>query len=164
MRLFVTALISLVLAFPAFAGSKSNSQSGAQAIAIAGGSGGKSYKGTGTAIGPGLVASGLSCSGSSSVGVGGAGWGVSLGSTRMDKNCDLRENTKIISILGDPAAGKQLMCNIPEVREAYARVGRPCAMDRNIIVTQKGNIVHTRSFGYPTSRKTVSQIEAWRDR
>lgn len=164
MRFFLTILFSMALAIPAYADSKSNSQSGAQAIAIAGGSGGKSYKGTGTAIGPGLVASGLSCSGSSSVGVGGAGWGVSLGSTRMDRNCDIRENTKIISILGDPAAGKQLMCNIPEVREAYARVGRPCAIDRNIIVTQRGNIVHTRSFGYATTRKTLSRADSWRDR
>lgn len=128
MRLFLTAIMSMAIALPAYAGSKanSNSQSGAQAIAVAGGSGGKSYRGTGAAIGPGLVASGLSCSGSASVGLGGSGWGLSFGSTRMDRNCDIRENTKVISIMGDPAAGKQLMCNIPEVREAYAAVGRPC--------------------------------------
>jgi len=90
----------------------------------------KGYRTASSAIGPGLIASGLSCSGSASIGGAASGWGISLGITKPDDNCDTREDAKYIhGVTGDLGAAKERLCDNPKIRAAYARAGRPCAAD-----------------------------------
>jgi len=80
-----------------------------------------------SAIAPGLFSSGLSCSGSVSAGGAGGGWGISLGITREDAQCNARENAKsVLGLTGDRIAAKEVLCDIPTVRAAFARANHPC--------------------------------------
>ena len=133
MRMIIAVAMCLA-AMPAYAGSESNSvaNSGSASLAAVNitNNGASKVKTTGSALAPGLIASGLSCSGSASIGGGWMGGAISLGITTKDKECDARENSKIIGLMGDVPAAKEVMCNIKEVREAFAKVGRPCIADR----------------------------------
>lgn len=85
-----------------------------------------------TAIAPGLTASGLSCSGSGSVGGSVGGFGLAFGMSKEDKFCNAREDAKYIQgVTGDKGAAKERLCDTPEIAAAYARAGRPCA-SRNV--------------------------------
>lgn len=154
MKRFATMMLAVLLATPALAqqaGSNSNSNSGAMSSSGVNIRYGNGHKGTGAAIAPGLIASGLSCQGSVSTGAGGAGWGFAFGITKMDRDCNTRENAKIVGLTGDVPASKEVMCTIREVRDAYAMVGRPCLRDRiartrtaTRAVTTTGSIRSTR--------------------
>jgi hypothetical protein len=130
-----------VLAQTAVSGSSSNSTSGsssqsgagAQSIVISKGS--KIPRGVGAAVAPGLTAGGLTCQGSASAAVGGQGFGIAFGMTRMDRDCNSRENAKTIYLMGFRGAGTETMCDIPQVRAAMARAGTPCAADRARVVS-----------------------------
>ena len=50
--------------------------------------------------------------------------------TKMDRDCNIRENAKMIGLMGEMGAAREVMCNVREVREAFAAVGRPCIRDR----------------------------------
>jgi hypothetical protein len=76
----------------------------------------KSYRGTGAAIAPGLAVSAFSCQGSVSAGAGGAGWGVAFGSTVMDKDCNTRENAKTAAAAFGVGAGRNVLCEIEQIR------------------------------------------------
>ena len=149
------AIAALFMINPALAGSRSdanansNSQSGAQVNINSHG-----YKGTGAAIAPGLIASGLSCSGSVSAGGGWMGGGFSLGFTRKDKDCDTRENAKIIAIMREGNTAFEMMCAIPEVREADRRSGRNrCVANHGVAYGGKGAKYVMRNGKYvPVSR------------
>lgn len=79
------------------------------------------------AIAPGLFASGLSCSGSAAAGGAGGGWGISLGLTKEDIQCNARENAKtVLGLTGDRLAAKEVLCDIPAIRAAFARSKHPC--------------------------------------
>jgi len=94
-----------------------------------------SGKTTGLASAPGLIASGLSCSGSASLGGAGAGWGISLGITKEDRACNAREDAKYIhGVTGDSLAAKERLCAQPEIRSAFLRAGHPCAADAQRVV------------------------------
>lgn len=114
---------------PAFAQSQAGSvsQSGAQAgVSI----NQASHRQAPSAIGPGLTASGLSCSGSGSIGASGAGWGFSLGLTRNDEHCDAREDAKYMqAITGSTIAAKARLCMVKANRDAFAIAGDPCPQD-----------------------------------
>lgn len=69
------------------------------------------------------------CMGSTSGGVGVAGFGVSGGTTWSDENCVRRLDSRHLAAMGDLATARELMCNNEEVREAAKRVGRPCLAD-----------------------------------
>lgn len=122
------AVAATLFAAPAFAQTVSGSQSGAysQSGVYLGGS----PKQAPNAIAPGLIASGLSCSGSTSIGGAGAGWGISLGITKEDKNCNAREDAKYISALtGNNAAAKARLCSVKDNRDAFRLAGDPCPQD-----------------------------------
>lgn len=113
---------------PAFAQSQAGSvsQSGAQAGVHIGGTARQAP----SAIGPGLTASGLSCSGSGSIGASGAGWGFSFGLTRNDEHCDAREDAKYMqAITGSTIAAKARLCMVKANRDAFAIAGDPCPQD-----------------------------------
>jgi hypothetical protein len=79
---------------------------------------------------PGLAAAGSEvCLGSVSAGGAGAGFGVTIGGTFVDKECQLRLNARTLAVLGYPKAARETMCLDPDVRQAMAAAGTPCAAD-----------------------------------
>lgn len=157
------ALVTADMAFAQSATGTSNSNSGAMSQSGVNIKYGNGHKQVGAAIAPGLIASGLSCQGSASVGAGGGGWGMAFGTTVMDRNCDTRENAKIVGLLGDSSASKEVMCNIKEVRNAYAAVGRPCLIDRQRAASTRNLPTRVSSAGYPIKGKKAKGASGWND-
>lgn len=79
---------------------------------------------------PGLAAAGSEvCLGSVSAGGAGAGIGVTIGGTFVDRECQLRLNARTLAVLGYPKAARETMCLDADVRQAMAAAGTPCAAD-----------------------------------
>ncbi len=141
-------------------GSSSNSYAAGNQINFAG-----SKRGASSAIAPGLMASGLSCSGSAAAGGAGGGWGISLGITKEDAQCNTRENAKtVLGLTGDRDATKEVLCDIRQVRNAFRRVGRPCMAD----YSQTVNYANAGSQGSarrvtPTQRVTFRTMAECRE-
>ena len=78
----------------------------------------------------GLAAAGAEvCLGSVSAGGSGAGFGVSIGGTYVDTECQLRLNARTLATLGYVVAAREEMCLDPQVRAAMLAAGSPCAAD-----------------------------------
>lgn len=78
--------------------------------------------------GPGLAASGNACLGSVSGGVSGAGFGFVFGTTTEDKQCNLRENAKVLRSFGQKRAAVEILCKNTEMAEALAVGGYRCTI------------------------------------
>ena len=79
---------------------------------------------------PGLAAAGAEvCLGSVSAGGAGAGFGVSIGGTYVDQECQLRLNARTLATLGYTVAAREEMCTDSGVRAAMLAAGTPCAAD-----------------------------------
>lgn len=74
-----------------------------------------------TAYAAALTASAGTCMGSSSVGGQGVGFGLSIGSTWQDDDCNRRRYSAILQSLGESEAAIQLLCLNKEVRSVLAR-------------------------------------------
>ena len=80
---------------------------------------------------PGLAAAGIeSCLGSSSMGGSVAGFGISFGSTMVDRGCQIRLYARTLNALRYRRAATQILCNDPEVMQALAYEGVSC-LDAN---------------------------------
>jgi hypothetical protein len=67
------------------------------------------------------------CMGSSSMSGSGMGWGLSIGSTWEDRNCNRRLYAReVASLTGDREAARAILCQDADVRKAFEDVGRPC--------------------------------------
>jgi hypothetical protein len=67
------------------------------------------------------------CMGSSSMSGTGMGWGISIGSTWEDRNCNRRLYAReVASLTGDREAARAVLCGDEMVRKAFEEVGRPC--------------------------------------
>lgn len=75
------------------------------------------------------------CMGSTSAGAGFSGGSFSFGTTWRDTECVNRLNAREIRTYGDVQAAKEIMCNNDVVRDAFRKVGRPCADDGGIYTT-----------------------------
>jgi hypothetical protein len=83
-----------------------------------------------TVYAPGLAAAGSEvCLGSVSAGGAGAGFGVTIGGTFVDRECQLRLNARTLAVLGYARAARETMCLDADVRAAMAAAGTPCAAD-----------------------------------
>jgi len=88
--------------------------------------------------GPGLTAAGSEvCLGSVSAGGAGAGFGLTIGGTIVDQECQLRMNARTLATLGYAVAAREEMCIDPQVRAAMAQAGTPCAADRAVPVLSR---------------------------
>ena len=84
-----------------------------------------------TVYAPGLSAAGTEvCLGSLSAGGAAAGWGLTVGGTMVDRECQLRLNAKTLAVLGYTVAAREEMCLDPEVRSAMLAAGTPCTADK----------------------------------
>jgi hypothetical protein len=80
---------------------------------------------------PALAAAGSEvCLGSLSAGGAAAGFGVTVGGTMVDQECQLRMNARTLATLGYAVAAREEMCVDPQVRAAMLAAGTPCAADR----------------------------------
>ena len=76
---------------------------------------------------PGLAAAGIeACLGSASVGGSGAGFGLTIGSTLVDRGCELRLYSRALYAMGYKRAATELLCNDPDVARALAEDGYIC--------------------------------------
>jgi hypothetical protein len=69
------------------------------------------------------------CMGSTSAGLSGIAFGLSLGGTWNDVECVNRLNARELRSLGHVDAAKQVLCENKAVRAAYRKVGAPCLDD-----------------------------------
>lgn len=80
---------------------------------------------------PALAAAGSEvCLGSMSAGGSAAGFGLTVGGTMVDQECQLRMNARTLATLGYNVAAREEMCIDPVVRAAMLAAGTPCAADR----------------------------------
>ncbi len=80
---------------------------------------------------PALAAAGSEvCLGSLSAGGSAAGFGLSVGGTLVDQECQLRMNARTLATLGYNVAAREEMCIDPQVRAAMLAAGTPCNADR----------------------------------
>ncbi len=57
------------------------------------------------------------------------GFGASIGAGIEDRDCTRRANAQHLAAMGEREAAREVLCGSREVREAFARIGRPCAAD-----------------------------------
>lgn len=132
-------------------GSQSQSYSGAQSgVNIRYGD---SPRQVGASVPPGLIAGGITCLGSVSIGSGYAGGGLGFGITYPDQYCNIREDAKyMLLVSGNKVAAKERLCDNRRVRHAFAASGDPCIRDRARTQRVAGTTIrHTTSAGYSTS-------------
>ncbi|MDE2018252.1 MAG: hypothetical protein KGI57_11185, partial [Hyphomicrobiales bacterium] len=86
-----------------------------------------SYKGGTSVAAPGLAAAAVeTCMGSASAGASGATFGISLGTTYVDRACNLRLYARTLYAMGHRTAATQLLCEDPIVARALATEGVRC--------------------------------------
>lgn len=154
------ATVAMLFATVAYADSTSGSQSGAWSQSGVQINNSAGHKPVGAAIAPGLIAGGITCLGSWSIGSGWAGFGGSTGMTYPDRYCNAREDAKYMLLLGSSrAAAKERLCDMPRIRAAYAAAGEPCIRDKSRRVASNGKrtgtVYYATSAGYakPQARK-----------
>jgi hypothetical protein len=79
-----------------------------------------------TAVAPQLVASYDACMGSSSAGIQGASFGVSVGGTWKDENCIMRKDATLLFNIGLKNAALARLCQDPKNRDAIETGGTIC--------------------------------------
>lgn len=126
MKLAALMVLGLLVVYPAYAGStnqnansnaNANSMGQAQSVVV---------QGLGTqdrfVVPPGLSSLvGTPCMGSSTGSVGAAGFGIGLGTSWKDDECQLRENVKVVAHF-DPFLAREMLNDLSGVREAQERL------------------------------------------
>jgi hypothetical protein len=110
-------------------GGRGGSASASVTNNITGGGGGGGYDRRVPDVSAPAIWSNNPCVVAMSGGVAVAGFGMSLGGGIEDRDCTRRANAQHLVSMGQHAAAKEVLCQSTEVREAFARVGQPCAQD-----------------------------------
>lgn len=79
-----------------------------------------------TAYAPPLAVGEDTCMGSSSIGGQGVGFGISIGTSWTDENCQRLKNSRQLAALGYRKASVALLCVNDDVARAMAAAGLPC--------------------------------------
>jgi hypothetical protein len=82
-------------------------------------SGHQSVSTTPSVSGPQLITSNDTCMGSASGSMNVTGFGFGLGKTYTDHNCVLLKDSRQLWNMGQQRASLAVMCNVPEVRQAF---------------------------------------------
>jgi hypothetical protein len=107
---------------------------------------------------PGLAAAGAEvCLGSVSAGGSGAGFGVSIGGTYVDTECQLRLNARTLATLGYTVAAREEMCLDPQVRAAMLAAGSPCAADMGAHAAPYNAMSSQSSYSPPPIQEASAQ-------
>jgi len=107
---------------------------------------------------PGLAAAGAEvCLGSVSAGGAGAGFGVSIGGTYVDTECQLRLNARTLATLGYTVAAREEMCIDSGVRAAMLAAGSPCAADMGAHAAPYNALSSQSSYVAPPVQEASAQ-------
>ena len=79
-----------------------------------------------TAYAAPVIATEDTCMGSSSVGAQGMAFGLSVGTTWRDDNCQRLKNSRELNAMGFNRAAVALLCVDGDVRDAMNTAGTPC--------------------------------------
>lgn len=82
-----------------------------------------------TAYAAPLVSGEDTCMGSSSIGGQGVGFGISIGTTWTDENCQRLKNSRQLAAMGFRRASVALLCVNDDVARAMAAAGQPCRVE-----------------------------------
>jgi len=108
---------------------------------------------------PGLAAAGSEvCLGSMSAGGAGAGFGLTLAGTMVDRECQLRLNARTLAVLGYPKAAREVMCLDVDVRNAMAAAGTPCAADQGGGTKARAALYNGPAPNQPSALNQVSLL------
>ncbi|MFZ2106750.1 MAG: hypothetical protein WAV18_15490 [Roseiarcus sp.] len=109
---------------------------------------------------PGLAAAGAEvCLGSVSAGGAGAGFGVSIGGTYVDQECQLRLNARTLATLGYTVAAREEMCIDSGVRAAMLAAGSPCAADMGAHAAPYNAQASEPAYAAPTQQASAQGCE-----
>lgn len=99
------------------------------------------------------------CSLGASVGVSTPLFGVGGAISTTDKDCEIR-NTAALTITGlkDVALAREIMCEIPQFREASARIGEPCLEDRKVTKTHQPTAATAARVTEPTEPRAKTVV------
>jgi hypothetical protein len=112
-----------------------------------------------TAYAPPLAVGEDTCMGSSSIGGQGVGFGLSIGTSWTDENCQRLKNSRQLAALGYRKAAAALLCVNDDVARAMAAAGLPCRVQNGrsyelstVALQEETVIVHhappPRDWGY----------------
>lgn len=145
----------------AASGSQASNQGNAQSISFNSPgqveySGSYTIKNVPNVMGPNLTTSNDTCMGSSSGGVSGPGFGVSLGTTWTDTNCKMLKNSRELWNMGMKAASLALLCKDADNKEALEITGFVCPQtkqekSKQAAVQQEATIVPVADTNVITS-------------
>jgi hypothetical protein len=82
------------------------------------------------AFGPNVSGGTNPCTAALSGGLALPGFGASIGGAWSEEGCERRQLAALLHNTGQPELAQELLCNSPEVRQARARMGTPCMIDR----------------------------------
>lgn len=127
---FAAALGTILFSGVTFAQSSSGrstaaSGSTAQAISYGGGGSSGSTSFTPSPTAPSFMLS-SPCMGAVSASGTGPSFGISIGTSYTDKQCELRSNAATLYTMGFKIAAMQVMCQIDSVNKALTAAGQPC--------------------------------------
>jgi hypothetical protein len=109
---------------------------------------------------PGLAAAGAEvCLGSVSAGGAGAGFGVSIGGTYVDQECQLRLNARTLATLGYTVAAREEMCIDSGVRAAMLAAGSPCAADMGAHAAPYNALASEPAYAAPMQQASAQGCE-----
>lgn len=100
-----------------------------------------------TAYSAGLVSGEDTCMGSSSIGGQAVSFGLTIGTTWTDDNCQRLKNSRQLVALGYHRAATSLMCFDESVREAMIQAGTPCPNGAAAVVVAP--VIHTERAYVP---------------
>ena len=137
-------VLALLMPVAAMAGNTANANSGATAVSNSGANSNASQgnsqgvtinsrtpdslRTVPDVVAPGLVASYVECFGSTSGGVAAMGFGISLGTTHTDADCQHRRDANSAVALGEVAVGYQVMCQNLAFYKADQATKKQCAV------------------------------------
>lgn len=96
-----------------------------------------------SATAPGLTSANGSCMGSTSVGAQGVGFGISVGGTWTDGDCDRRYDSIRLQEMGMHKAAVLMMCGKASVAKVMKDAGTPCPTDKTEVAVAPAPVVTT---------------------
>jgi hypothetical protein len=90
------------------------------------------------------IATGNVCALGASAGASWLGAGFAVGTSWESMQCERRQTAALLWNMGTPesrAASKEILCNSPEIRNAYLTIGHPCAVDTMQVAGAAGRAV-----------------------
>ena len=132
---FITCILTLVYSYSTYAqnidsiGTLSSSGSNAVINTSSNSHGSDMSRMVPNTIIPGLSNVPETCAVSNAAGGSMAGFGIVVGITMTEEQCNMRMNARLIAQMGDAKTAKALLCQDEKIRAAYRIAGNLCEVD-----------------------------------